>query len=75
MKNTGISFSVFSTCLDSKKKGLPSWLREGLEKLEKEKQRKAEQEEMQKKKRRRRWSDASSDEDDTSRSSQKLQVA
>jgi len=61
---------------DSKKKGLPSWLREGLEKLEKEKQRKAEQEEIQKKKkRRRRWSDASSDEDDMSRGSQKQQVA
>ena len=42
---------------------MPTWLKQGLEQLEREKQRKAEQE-ASRKKRKSRWSDA--DEDDTS---------
>ena len=50
--------------VDPKKKGLPTWLKQGLEQLEREKQRKAEQE-ASRKKRKSRWSDAV-DEDDSS---------
>ena len=62
-----------NSSVDSKKKGLPTWLREGLEKLEKEKLRKAEQE-VTKKKRKKRWSDAGSSDEDNSYLSQQQVV-